>query len=95
MLGLPAPYRTPGNTALHFRNLFSGGSYMAHVTYISLPGCLLLDPSLYPSLALRRLKLDISITDVAFAEGNLHVNLASFPFSASQSSSLAAVLAPP
>jgi hypothetical protein len=39
-------------------------SYMAHVTYIPCPGCLLLDPSLYPSLALRRLKRDVGITDV-------------------------------
>lgn len=46
------------------------GSYMAHVTYVPLPSCLLLDPSLYPSLALRRLKRDVSITDVASAEGN-------------------------
>ena len=57
--------------AAGFRDLFSGGSYMAHVTYVPLPGCLLLDPSLYPSLALQRLKHHVGITDVAFAEGKI------------------------
>ena len=65
----PSLVSMPPPKQLVFAISLVAGSYMAHVTCVPLPSCLLLDPSLYPSLALRRLKRDVGITDVAFAEG--------------------------